>query len=85
VTGKVQVLHGQTKASLELGPVQEGDPPVQQVNLVLRSTNGGGPVTAVVEEHDVRGEFTALSSYGGVTVRCFSQVLAEIRDIQRVH
>ena len=81
VTGKVTAPTGGYRLALELGPVQELDPPVQQVNLVVRS---GGATDALVV-HEVRGEFPALARYGGVTVRCGDRVLADIRNFGRAY
>ena len=83
VTGKVTTPSGGYRLALERGPVQEIDPPVQQVNLVVRPPSGGATDALVV--HEVRGEFPALERYGAVTISCSNTVLADIRNVGRAH
>ena len=86
VTGKATVPHGGYVASLALGAVLEIHPPIQEVELVLGSRHGRGvPVTAMVETHEVRGEFPALQSYGAIRIRCRDQIIAEISPVGRAH
>ena len=84
VTGKIRLPRGAAAPRLELGPVQEIDPPVQQVNLVIDAP-AGRAATGAIEEREVRGEFKALDRYGGVTIHCGGQLIAHIGDVGRAY
>ncbi|HEX9965973.1 MAG TPA: hypothetical protein VGB04_13440 [Allosphingosinicella sp.] len=77
VTGKVTTAAGYS-ASIDEGPVSRLDEPVQQVLVRTegRPEAGAAPVT-----HNVRGVFTAMKSYGGVSIRCGDGIIAEIAEV----
>lgn len=81
VTGNVTVPTGGYSLGLDLGPTLEMNPPIQQIILRVMPPSGGA--TQAVVEHEVRGEFPALPSYGAVEIRCGSERLATIADIER--
>lgn len=83
VTGKVTVPTGGYRIALELGPVQEIHPPVQQV--LVRAEPPAGAATQALVEHDVRGAFPALDEYGAVSVRCGARVLATVSPVERAY
>ena len=76
VTGKVTTAGGGIYVSLDEGPVERLDDPVQQVVVRTEGSPGGAPVV-----HDVRGVFPALDHYGGVAIRCGDGIIAEIREV----
>ncbi len=83
VAGQIVVRTGGYRAALELGPVREIDPPVQEV--LLRVTPPSGPATQAMTGIEVSGRFPALDRYGAVIVRCASEVVAEIAPIETAH
>ena len=83
VTGNVSAPTGGYRVWLELGPVLEIHPPIQQV--LVRAEAPDGPATQAVVTHEVRGSFEAMPEYGAVTVRCGSEVLADIRPVEQAH
>jgi hypothetical protein len=83
ITGRVTVPTGGYTLSLERGPLHESQPPVQQVLLRVRPPSG--PATQALVTQGVRGEWPALEAYGGVTVRCEGQLLADIRPVERAY
>jgi hypothetical protein len=83
VTGRVTAPTGGYRVWLELGPVQEIHPPIQQV--LVRAQPPSGPATQSIVTHDVSASFEAMPEYGAVTIRCGSQVLADIRPVEQAH
>lgn len=83
VTGKVSTPTGGYRLSLAQGPVQEMYPPIQQVILNVDAPDG--MATQAIVEHEVRGSFPALDTYGAVTIHCGGRVIATISDIQRAY
>jgi hypothetical protein len=77
VSGKVTTARGY-QASIAEGPVSKLDEPVQQVLVRTEGEPeaGGGQVV-----HNVRGIFSPLKRYGGVSIRCGDGIIAEIRDV----
>jgi hypothetical protein len=80
VTGKVTVPTGGYSVSLERGPVQRLDRPVQQI--LLRTDPPEGIATQAVTLHEVRGEFSAPTGSGPVTIRCGDGTLAIISKVE---
>jgi hypothetical protein len=80
VTGKVTVPTGGYSVSLARGPVQQLDPPVQQV--LVRTDPPEGVATQAITVHDVRGEFPAQNGSGPVTIRCGDGTLAIISKVE---
>src|SRR3954454_2574388 len=78
VSGKVTVPGDGYAVSLELGPVQRLDAPVQQI-LVRTEGSGTGAPTKL----NVSGAFPALKRYGAVTIRCGDGTLAIIKPVPR--
>ena len=81
VLGQVTVPTGGYRLSLRRGAIQEIDPPVQEVILVVEPPTGGA--TQAVVTHDVRQDFDAEPRYGAVVVRCGKDILADIRPVPR--
>lgn len=80
VTGNVTVPTGGYGVGLGLGPTLEMNPPIQQI--ILRVTPPTGGATQAVVEHEVRGEFPALPTYGAVEIRCGTERIAVLSDIE---
>lgn len=78
VRGKVTVPGDGYSVSLDLGPVQKLDAPVQQIML---RTEGSGAQTPTIL--DVSGAFPALKRYGAVTIRCGDGTMAIIKPVPR--
>ena len=78
VAGKVTTAGGGFRVSLDEGPVERLDDPVQQV---LVRTEGSAEAGARPVVHNVRGVFPALDHYGGVAIRCGDGIIAEIADV----
>lgn len=83
VTGKVTAPTGGWRISLERGPVQEIDPPVQIVEVRAKPPSGGA--TQALVTHELHGSFPPLRRYGGVTIRCRGETLADIRRVEEAH
>jgi hypothetical protein len=81
VSGRVTVPSGGYDVSLDLGPVQRLDRPVQQI--LLRTRPPSGPATQALTDVEVRGAFPALKSYGAVTIRCGDGTFAIITPVPR--
>lgn len=77
VTGKVTTAGGYY-VSLDEGPVERLDDPVQQI---LVRTEGSAGAGAAPETHNVRAVIPALDHYGGVAIRCGDGIIAEIRNV----
>jgi hypothetical protein len=77
VEGEVTAPDGDS-VSLERGPVQQLDAPVQQIMIRTEGSGAGAPVT-----QQVRGRFRALRRYGAVAIRCGDGIVGTIRDIPR--
>lgn len=78
VTGRVTTAGGGFYVSLDEGPVERLDDPVQQV---LVRTEGSAEAGAAPVTHNVRAVLPALDHYGGVAIRCGDGIIAEIRDV----
>jgi hypothetical protein len=78
VSGKVTVPGDGYAVSLDLGPVQRFDTPVQQIMLRTDGSGNGTPTTL-----DVSGTFPALKRYGAVTIRCGDGTIAIIKPVPR--
>jgi hypothetical protein len=76
VTGRVTTAGRGVYVSLEPGPVEKLDDPVQQVILRTEGSPGGAPAV-----QNVRVRLPAIDRYGGVAVRCGDGIIAEIRDV----
>ncbi len=81
VTGKVTVPSDGYEVSLDLGPVQRLDGPVQQI--LVRTTPPSGSVAQTPVTLDVRGAFPARKRYGAVIIRCGDGTLAIIKSVPR--
>ncbi|HEX5181742.1 MAG TPA: hypothetical protein VFW19_01195 [Allosphingosinicella sp.] len=81
VSGKVIVPSGGYSASLDLGPVQKLDAPVQQI--LIRTDPPGGKEPQAPATIDVRGRFPALKRYGAVVIRCGDGTMAIIKPVPR--
>jgi hypothetical protein len=81
VTGKVTVPSDGYAVSLDVGPVERLDAPVQQI--LLRTTPPDTPTSQTPATLDVRGAFPALKRYGAVTIRCGDGVVAIIKPVPR--
>ena len=79
VAGRVTVPSEGYSVSLDLGPVQMLDAPVQQV--LLRTIPPSGPAAQALTIVDVRGAFPAMKRYGAVTIRCGDGTLAIIKPV----
>jgi hypothetical protein len=82
VRGKVTVPDEGYSVSLDLGPVQRLDAPVQQI-LVRTEPPSRPSATAAATNVDVSGAFPALKHYGAVTIRCGDGTLAIIKPVPR--
>ncbi|HEY1606293.1 MAG TPA: hypothetical protein VGF77_11935 [Allosphingosinicella sp.] len=80
VSGKV-IVPGGTSASLDLGPVQKLDAPVQQI--LVRTDPPGGKAAQAPTIVEVRGRFPALKRYGAVIIRCGDGTMAIVKPILR--
>ena len=67
--------------SLDLGPVQKLDAPVQQI--LVRTEPPSGAAGDARREVVVRGAFPALKHYGAVTIRCGDGTVAIIKPVPR--
>lgn len=83
VKGNVTVPTGGWTLKLEQGPLAESDPPVQTMELL--ATPPSGMATQAIVTQEVRAELPALPRYGSVVIRCGSETLATIRDVERVY
>ncbi|HEY0111955.1 MAG TPA: hypothetical protein VGB59_02255 [Allosphingosinicella sp.] len=80
VTGKVTVPSGGYTVGLDLGPVIQMEPPVQQV-LVRTDPPAEGATQATVT-HDVEAVFPAPAGAARVAIRCGDGILAEVNVAQ---
>jgi hypothetical protein len=81
VTGKLVVPNENYSVSLDLGPVQKLDEPVQQIlvrTIPPESAAAGSPATIAVE-----GRFPARKRYGALAIRCGDGILAIVKSIPR--
>jgi hypothetical protein len=81
VTGKLVVPNENYSVSLDLGPVQNLDEPVQQILVRTIPPDGaapGPPATIAVE-----GRFPARKRYGALAIRCGDGILAIVKSIPR--
>ena len=83
VTGRVTVPSDGYSVSLDLGPVQKLDAPVQQI--LVRTVPPSEPAAQALTDVDVRGAFPALKRYGAVTIRCGDGTLAIIKPVPRAN
>jgi hypothetical protein len=81
VTGQVTVPSAGYDVSLDLGPVQRLDAPVQQI--LLRTTPPTDPAAQEPTIVNVRGAFPARKRYGAVTIRCGDGTMAIIKPVPR--
>lgn len=81
VSGRVTVPGEGYAVSLDLGPVQKLDAPVQQIMVRAEPSSGtpGGTKTEVA----VRGAFPALKQYGAVTIRCGDGIVGIVKPVPR--
>ena len=78
VRGTVTVPGDGYAVSLDLGPVQKLDAPVQQIMVRTEGSGTQSPTTLAVS-----GAFPALKRYGAVTIRCGDGTLAIIKPVPR--
>jgi hypothetical protein len=64
--------------SLERGPVQQLDVPVQQILIRTEGAGTGAPL-----KHRVRGRFKPLRRYGSVAIRCGDGIVGVVRTVPR--
>ncbi|HWH17466.1 MAG TPA: hypothetical protein VNT77_03885 [Allosphingosinicella sp.] len=83
VAGNVTAPTGGWRLSLERGPVQEIDPPVQIIYVRAEPPSGGA--TQALVKHELHGNFPPLARYGAVTIRCGSETLADINRVEEAH
>ena len=83
VTGKVRVATGGYRAHFPNMRVAESYP--VQVFLDLNVTPPSGPATQAVTDLDVRGAWPMAPPVGSVSIRCGSQTLARIANIEIAH
>lgn len=81
VEGKVTVPGAGYSVSLDLGPVERLDGPVQQI--LVRTTPPDGAEAGPPVVQSVRGTFPARKRYSGLRIRCGDGTLALVRDIPR--
>ena len=81
VSGRVTVPSEGYSVSLDLGPVQRLDQPVQQI--MVRTEPPSGTEAPARTEVPVSGAFPALKRYGAVTIRCGDGTLAIIKPVPR--
>jgi hypothetical protein len=81
VSGRVTMPGEGYALSLDLGPVQKLDAPVQQI--LVRTDPPSGPAGEARREVFVRGAFPALKHYGAVTIRCGDGTVAIIKPVPR--
>src|SRR6476469_2548775 len=81
VSGHVTLPGDGYAVSLDLGPVQKLDAPVQQI--LVRTEPPSGPPTGGKRDVFVHGAFPALKHYGAVTIRCGDGTLAIIKPVPR--
>src|SRR5579875_735549 len=68
VSGQVTVPSDGYSMSLDLGPVEKLDGPVQQI--LVRTEPPRGPAAQVLTNVNVRGAFPARKHYAAVRIRC---------------
>lgn len=78
VRGKVTVPGDGYSVSLDLGPVQKLDAPVQQIMLRTEGSGTGAPTTLAVS-----GAFPARKLYGSIVIRCGDGTMAIIKPVPR--
>jgi hypothetical protein len=83
VTGKVTVPGEGYEVSLDLGPVQGLDGPVQQI--LVRTTPPSDPAAQAPVTLDVRGAFPARKRYGALLIRCGDGTMAIIKSVPRTN
>jgi hypothetical protein len=81
VSGRVTVPSEGYAVSLDLGPVQKLDQPVQQI--LVRTESPSGSETSARTDVQVSGAFPALKRYGSVTIRCGDGTLAIVKPVPR--
>ena len=81
VSGRVTLPGEGYAVSLDLGPVQKLDAPVQQI--LVRTEPPSGTPSGGKRDVFVRGAFPALKHYGSVTIRCGDGTLAIIKPVPR--
>jgi hypothetical protein len=81
VSGRVTVPSDGYAVSLDLGPVQTLDAPVQQI--LVRTRPPSRTETPARTEVAVSAAFPALKRYGAVTIRCGDGTLAIIKPVPR--
>jgi hypothetical protein len=81
VSGRVTMPTGGYRVALIAGPVQQLEPPVQQV--ILRTTRVRGGATQAVVAHDVQGVFEHEPGVERVSVRCGDGIVGLIPTIER--
>lgn len=80
VTGRVTVPTGGYRLDLRMGPVAESYP--VQVTVYLDAVPPTGPATQALETREVRGSWRSEERVGSVTVRCGSEVVARLSNIE---
>src|SRR3954468_20526505 len=81
VSGRVTLPGDGYTVSLDLGPVQKLDAPVQQI--MVRTDPPSGAPSGGRRDVFVRGAFPALKHYGAVTIRCGDGTFAVIKPVPR--
>jgi hypothetical protein len=81
VSGRVTLPSDGYAVSLDRGPVQKLDAPVQQI--LVRTEAPGGTAAPARTEVAVSAAFPALKRYGAVTIRCGDGTLAIIKPVPR--
>jgi hypothetical protein len=81
VSGRVTMPGQGYAVSLDLGPVQKLDAPVQQI--LVRTDAPSGPPSGGKRDVFVRGAFPALKHYGAVTIRCGDGIIGIIKPVPR--
>jgi hypothetical protein len=81
VSGRVTVPSDGYAVSLDLGPVERLDAPVQQI--LLRTSPPDAPTAQAPATLDVRGAFPALKRYGAVTIRCGDGIIGMVKPVPR--
>lgn len=81
VSGRVTVPGEGYSVSLDLGPVQKLDAPVQQI--MVRTDPPSATPSGAREEIAVSGAFPALKHYGAVNIRCGDGIIGIIKPVPR--
>jgi hypothetical protein len=83
VSGQVIVPSEGYSVSLDLGPVEKLDGPVQQI--LVRTEPPREPAAQVLTNVDVRGAFPARKRYAALRIRCGDGTMAIIKPVPRTN